>query len=75
MISNKIKEIIAKQLAIDVTTITPNTTFADVNADSLDVVEVLMAIEKEFNIIIPDEDVDNLNTVSDLEVYIQSKMK
>lgn len=75
MIFNKVKTIIANQIQIEESTIQENTTFADVNADSLDVVEVLMALEKEFNIIIPDEAVDNLNTVSDLANYIESALK
>lgn len=75
MIFNKVKTIIANQIQIEENTIQENTTFADVNADSLDVVEVLMALEKEFNIIIPDEAVDNLNTVSDLANYIESALK
>lgn len=75
MIFNKVKTIIANQIQIEENTIQENTTFVDVNADSLDVVEVLMALEKEFNIIIPDEAVDNLNTVSDLANYIESALK
>lgn len=71
MIYNKVKTIIANQIQIDEANIHEATTFSDVNADSLDVVEVLMALEKEFNIIIPDEAVDDLNTVLDLAKFIE----
>lgn len=72
MTLNKVKEIIASQIQIDVNLINESTTFSDVNADSLDVVEVLMALEKEFDVIIPDEAVDNLNTVADLTHFIEN---
>ena len=51
----KIRAIVANQLGVDPATITAETRFEDLNADSLDVVEVIMALEDEFGIAIPDE--------------------
>lgn len=67
----KIKAIVMDQLAItDEDMITPNTTLEDLGADSLDMVEVIMAIEDEFDVQIKDEDLETLKTVSDLINYI-----
>ena len=75
MVLNKVKEIIAKQISVEESIITEKTTFSDVNADSLDVVEVILALEQEFEIEIPDEEVDNLNTVKDLSDFIKTATK
>lgn len=73
MVFEKFVEIIADQLDVDKDTITPETKIAeDLNADSLDVVEMLMAIEDEFNIEIPDEEIENFKTVNDVVEYIQN---
>jgi len=57
VVHDKVKEIIANQLAVNIKDITDNTTFSDINADSLDVVDIIMALESEFNLQIPDEEV------------------
>ena len=73
MVFEKFVEILADQLDVDKDTITPETKIAeDLNADSLDVVEMLMAIEDEFNIKIPDEEIENFKTVNDVVEYIQN---
>ncbi len=73
MVFEKFVEILADQLDVDKDTITPETKIAeDLNADSLDVVEMLMAIEDEFNIEIPDEEIENFKTVNDVVEYIQN---
>ena len=73
MVFEKFVEILADQLDVDKDTITPETKIAeDLNADSLDVVEMLMAIEDEFNIEIPDEEIENCKTVNDVVEYIQN---
>ncbi len=67
----KVKEIIMEQLSInDPDAIAPETTLEDLGADSLDMVEVIMALEDEFDIQIKDEDLESLKCVSDLVDYI-----
>ena len=70
----KIKSIIADQLGIDdLDTITMETSLVeDLEADSLDAVEVIMALEDEFGIEIPDEDAENFKTIWDLYKYIEA---
>ena len=71
-IFEKVRGIAAEQLGIDEDKIVMESTFlADLEADSLDIVELMMALEEEFNIEIPDEDVEKLSTVSDVVAYIK----
>lgn len=73
MIFDKIKTILAEQLDVDADNLTAETDIAkDLNADSLDVVELLMSIEDEFGIEIPDEEIENLKTIGALTEYIES---
>lgn len=75
MVLEKMKKILSEQLDVDVDRITPETDIADdLGADSLDVVEMLMAIEDEFDIEIPDEKVESLKTVGQVVDYIQENM-
>ena len=68
----KVKEIIAKELEVDVKQLQPEAKFIeDLGADSLDIVELVMALEEEFGIDIPDEDADKLKTVGDAMHYLQ----
>ena len=68
----KVKAIIVDQLSIsDEDMITMDTTLEDLGADSLDMVEVIMAIEDEFDVQIKDEDLESLKSVSDLIDYIR----
>ena len=69
---DRVKEIIAKELEVDVKQITPEAKFIeDLGADSLDIVELVMALEEEFGLDIPDEDADKLKTVGDALNYLQ----
>lgn len=68
---SKVKEIVAEQLNIAPEDITAETRFEDVNADSLDVVEVIMALESEFNIQIPDEVAEKIKNIGALVDYIR----
>lgn len=69
---SKVKEIIAKELEVDVKQLTPDAKFIeDLGADSLDIVELVMALEEEFGLDIPDEDADKLKTVGDAMNYLQ----
>jgi acyl carrier protein len=68
----KVKEIIAKELEVDVKQLQPEAKFIeDLGADSLDIVELVMALEEEFGLDIPDEDADKLKTVGDAMNYLQ----
>lgn len=74
MIFEKITEILAEQLAADKDTMTSDTKIAeDLGADSLDLVDLLMSIEDEFGIEIPDEEVENIKTIGDVVNYISAK--
>ncbi|SMB94820.1 acyl carrier protein [Thermanaeromonas toyohensis ToBE] len=74
-IFNKVRSIVAEQLGVDEEEITPNTSFEDLNADSLDIVELIMALEEEFDIEIPDEDAEKLTTVGAAVEYIREHIK
>ena len=70
----KIQEIVAEQLSCDVSEVKETTNFKEaLNADSLDLFELVMALEEEYNIEIPSEDLAELNTVEDVMKYLQAK--
>lgn len=72
MVLEKVKAILSEQFDVEEDSITPETTIADdLGADSLDVVDLLMSIEDEFEIEIPDEEIDNIKTVGELVKYIE----
>ncbi|OPX29822.1 MAG: acyl carrier protein [Candidatus Omnitrophica bacterium 4484_171] len=72
----KIKSIIAEQLGVKKEEIKPESSFIDdLGADSLDTVELVMALEEEFGIEIPDEDAEKMTTVGDAIKYIEEKAK
>ena len=76
MVFEKIAQILAEQLDANVETITAETKIAeDLGADSLDVVELLMSIEDEFDVEVPDEEIENVKTVGDVVDYIQAHME
>ena len=69
----KIKEMIADSLGVDAGTITEESSFKDdLGADSLDLFELLMALEEEYDVEIPTEDLENIATVGDVVKYIES---
>ena len=71
----KIMDLLAKQLRIDVNTLSPDTNIIeDLGADSLDVVEMLMAIEENFGITVSDEEAITLKTLSDVADFIEKKL-
>ena len=75
MVFEKIKKILADQLDAEESQMTMETKIEeDLSADSLDVVELLMSIEDEFNVEIPDEEIENLQTIGDVVEYIQANM-
>jgi len=70
---DKIRQIVAEQLGVDVNEVTPAASFVnDLGADSLDTVELVMALEEEFGIEIPDEDAEKISTVADVISYIEA---
>jgi len=74
-IEEKVKNIIVEQLGVDVESVTPEASFIDdLGADSLDIVELVMTMEEEFDLEIPDEDAEKIKTVSDVSNYIKSKV-
>lgn len=76
MVLEKIKAILSEQFDTEEDSITTDTTLADdLGADSLDVVDLLMSIEDEFEVEIPDEEVENIKTVGALVEYIESHSK
>ena len=76
MIIEKVKEIIANQLSVDVKKLTEKTNIAEeLGADSLDVVEILMALEEEFEVSIPDEAIPNIKTIEDVVKFIDEHKK
>ena len=67
----RIRSIVAEQLGVDLGEVTPNASILDdLGADSLDVVELMMAIEEAFDIEVPDEDVERMRTIGDMERYV-----
>ncbi len=71
---SKIVDIIANQLGVDKDIVTPEANIVDdLGADSLDVVELVMALEEAFDMEIPDEDAESIRTVQDIFSYLKSK--
>jgi acyl carrier protein len=74
-VEEKVKQIIAEQLAVDLSEVIPNATLDDLGADSLDKVELTMALEEAFDIEIADPDVENVRTVQDVIDTVNSHVK
>ncbi|NTW05442.1 MAG: acyl carrier protein [Peptococcaceae bacterium] len=69
---DKVKGIIAEQLSVDEADINMESSFIeDLGADSLDIVELVMALEEEFDLVIPDEDAEKIRTVGEIIKYIK----
>ena len=75
-IGAKVKEIIAQQLDVDPQNVKAESSFSeDLNADSLAIVELVLALEEAFDIDIPDEDTEKIRTVGDAISYVEAKAK
>jgi len=73
-VTEKVKSIISEQLGVKQEEVTPEASFIDdLGADSLDTVELVMALEEEFGVEIPDEDAEKITTVGDAVRYIEEK--
>lgn len=68
----RIKEIVAESLGAEISTLTSDTSFKeDLGADSLDLFEMVMALEEEYNVEIPTDDLEEIKTIGDVEEYIK----
>ena len=75
-VEEKVKQIIVEQLGVDEAEVTPTASFVDdLDADSLDTVELVMAFEESFEIEIPDEDAEKITTVKDAVSYIEKHVQ
>jgi len=75
-IDQRVKEIIVEQLGVKADQVTPEAKFIeDLGADSLDTVELVMALEEEFSIEVPDEQAEKLQTVGDVIKYVEESQK
>jgi acyl carrier protein len=75
-IAAKVKEIMSNELGVEIEKVTDEASFVDdLGADSLDTVELVMAFEEEFEIEIPDEDAEQMQTVGDAIKYLESKQE
>ena len=74
-VEDKVKSIIAEQLGVELDTVVPDASFTeDLGADSLDAVELIMAIEEAFDIEIPDEEAETMTTPADCVTAIKAKL-
>lgn len=70
----KVKEVVAEQLGVEITELKPETSLKDdIGADSLDLFQIIMSLEEEFGIEIPTEDTENINTIGDIEAYLEKR--
>jgi acyl carrier protein len=75
-IVDRLKKIIVDQLGVDESEVVPNASFVeDLNADSLDLVELIMSLEEEFKLQISDEDAEKITTVQEAEDYIEEHLR
>lgn len=73
-LAERLRGIVANQLGVEQAEVVPEARILDdLGADSLDVVELVMALEESFDIVVPDEDVEGLETVSDVQAYVSAK--
>ncbi len=75
-VETKVKEIVCEQLGVSEDEVAPNASFIeDLGADSLDIVELVMALEEEYDLEISDEEAEKIRTVGDVVAYIESHQK
>jgi acyl carrier protein len=71
----RLRQIVVEQLGVEESKVVPSASFTnDLNADSLDLVELIMALEEEFGVEIPDEDAEKIETVGDALNYLREHM-
>ncbi|HLZ59127.1 MAG TPA: acyl carrier protein [Ktedonosporobacter sp.] len=75
-VQERLKKIIVDQLGVDESEVVPSASFVeDLNADSLDLVELIMSLEEEFKVQISDEDAEKITTVQEAEDYIEEHLR
>ena len=75
-VSERLKNIIVEQLGVEESEVVPSASFTeDLNADSLDLVELIMSLEEEFKLQISDEDAEKITTVQEAEDYIEERLR
>ena len=75
-VEQQVKEIICEQLSVEESEVTRDASFVEtLNADSLDIVELIMEFEEKFNIDIPDEQAEKIRTVNDAVKYLETRVK
>jgi acyl carrier protein len=75
-VEDKVREIIVEQLGVSPEEVVPEASFIDdLGADSLDIVELVMAIEEEFALEIPDDDAEKIQTIQDAISYVEERVK
>ncbi len=73
-VEERVKNIIVEQLSVEADSVTPDASFVDdLGADSLDIVELVMEMEEEFDLEIPDEDAEKIKSVGDAVKYVQTR--
>ncbi|MEG2412048.1 MAG: acyl carrier protein [Clostridium sp.] len=76
MVLERVKQVVAKQLSVEVEELNITASFTDdLGIDSLEIFEIVMSLEEEFDIEIPNEDIEDIKTVEDISNYIQGKVK
>ena len=75
-VSERLRKIIVEQLGVEESEVVPSASFTeDLNADSLDLVELIMSLEEEFKLQISDEDAEKITTVGEAEEYIEEHLR
>jgi acyl carrier protein len=75
-VADRVKKIIVERLGVDESQVTPEASFTnDLGADSLDTVELIMEFEKEFDLSIPDEEAENIQTVGQAITYLENNLQ
>ncbi len=75
MVLERVKKVIAKELSVEVEELNIQASFTDdLGIDSLEIFEIVMSLEEEFDIEIPNEDIENIKNVQDISSYIESKV-
>lgn len=73
-VEEKVKAIISEQLEVAAESLTAETTFEEIDADSLDIVELVMALEEEFDLEISDQEIENIKTLGDIITFLESRL-
>lgn len=74
-VEERVVAVVVEQLSVEEAQVTPDASFiGDLEADSLDIVEVVMALEEEFDIEIPDEDAEDIGTVAEAIAYVKKRL-